>query len=717
MVRFGLLAAAALATPAAAEDHIEPQDDIVVTGTHIVMYGQTVTTVDENTIARLPVTTVGDLVKLAPGVAVMQGNGPRDISVSIRGSNARNGFGARNIVVYEDGFPVTQPDGLARFDLTDPHAYAAVDVVRGPSSARYGNYALGGAIDFRARSGADIDGWLAGADVGTDRYFNFYGAVGHKADGVDYALFGSFVGGDGATTHTRYRTGTINALASWAIDADDTLTAKAIYNRGTFELAARLSYDQYLANPYQQGCDHVAGRVAGCGTISVFANGRNGARVLQTATEGDLARDDQRAIIGLRHTHDFGRGTVLTTQVTLDGRNVYQPTSATPFKGTLNSVQASTALDFGGGGIAVWYGALDNRSFSFAKTPEGRDGFGAPTQTVLGTIANMGARAHAELGLGGGLDVLLGAAVERSMIDMRQTAYAHPVGSAMTQTFVPALRRFWNLAPEAALRWQANDALRFHARVGTGYGIPQSGQLFVTPAGVPGNNTDLGPQRNVGIDLGSELNIGQLRAELTGYSEWFENELVSQSAGINLLSFTTNVPRSRHRGVEFGLGWQSRTGLNARVSGGYTDQRYTEYAERLTNGTTTVVFDRAGNNIPGVIPFFGTARLGYDHRSGVGGMIEVMRRSGSVNDNANQLHLPGYTIANATLHFDHGGGRSLYVSIQNLFDKAYIGSATVIADSIATTGVQNGAGVLRGVGGSIYAGQPRSVFVGLKGHF
>ena len=36
----------------------------------------------------------------------------------------------RNIQVFEDGFPVTQPDGLSRTDLTDPHAYGAIDVIR-----------------------------------------------------------------------------------------------------------------------------------------------------------------------------------------------------------------------------------------------------------------------------------------------------------------------------------------------------------------------------------------------------------------------------------------------------------------------------------------------------------------------------------------------------------------------------------------------------------
>ena len=76
-----------------------------------------------------------------------QGNGPRDMGVSIRGSNARNGFGIRNIVIFDDGFPVTQPDGLSRSDLIDPHAYGAIDVIRGPSSALYGNYATGGAVN------------------------------------------------------------------------------------------------------------------------------------------------------------------------------------------------------------------------------------------------------------------------------------------------------------------------------------------------------------------------------------------------------------------------------------------------------------------------------------------------------------------------------------------------------------------------------------------
>src|SRR5262249_12604291 len=90
--------------------------------------GQTVTTVDGGRTGGTRAFTTGDLLQESPGVSIKQGNGPRDMGVSIRGSNARNGFGVRNIQVFEDGFPVTQPDGLSRTDLTDPHAYAGIDV-------------------------------------------------------------------------------------------------------------------------------------------------------------------------------------------------------------------------------------------------------------------------------------------------------------------------------------------------------------------------------------------------------------------------------------------------------------------------------------------------------------------------------------------------------------------------------------------------------------
>jgi iron complex outermembrane receptor protein len=709
--------------------------DVVVTARALSLTtkptGQTATTVSDAAVRNTPATTVADLVKLSPGVVVIQGNGPRDVGVSIRGSNARQSFGARNIQVFEDDFPVTQPDGLARFDLTDPHAYGAVDVVRGPSSARYGNYALGGAVNFRTRAGRDIQGAEIGTDVGGQGYANVYATIGHAGEGYEYSLFGSLVGADGTTGHTGYQTGTINALATVALGDRDRLTAKLIYNEGEFRLSTRLSYAQYLLNPYQQGCERAATAAPGCGTISVLVNGVSGARIAQTAAEGDLARNDRRTIVGTRWEHDLAANLTWRTQATFDSRVVNQPTGNTPFKGTLDSYALSSDVTWRGtiagmaatGFAGVFYGYLDNQSYSFNKTPAGRNGIGAPTQTVFGDIRNLGLRAREELALTPRLMLVAGIGAERSLIDVRQTAYAYPANAAATLTLIPAERRFWNVAPEASLQWQAIDAVRLHARVGTGYGIPQAGSLFVTPAGVPGNNTALRSQRNTGVDVGAQVSIGRtLTAELTGYQEWFRDELITQSAGVNLLAYTANAPRSLHRGVEAGLDWRPLLGTSLAVSYAYNDHHYTDFVERLTAGGRSAVFDRAGNAIPGVVPSFANIRLGYDQPSGgakgVGGFVEVTHRAAYVIDNANLLTIPAYTLVNLNLHYDPPPGPawwrriSLFASVQNLTDRTYVGSASIIADGIGADRT-----ALTNVTGSIYAGQPRTVFAGVKSRF
>lgn len=723
--------------PTPAERAPAPAGDIVVEGRALSLTtqvtGQTVTTVDQSAIRNTPATTIADIVKLVPGVAVIGGNGPRDVGVSIRGSNARQSFGARNIQVFEDDFPVTQPDGLARFDLTDPHAYGAVDVVRGPSSARYGNYALGGAVNFRTRAGRDLRGAEVGSDFGEDGYANVYATVGDAGERYEYSVFGSLAGGNGATGHSGYQTGTLNALATFRLGDRDRVTGKLIYNEGEFRLAIRSSLNQFRLNPYQQGCDHAATAAAGCATISVLVNGVNGARVAQTAAEGDLARNDRRTIVGTRWEHDFGAATTWRTQATFDSRVVNQPTSATPFKGTLDSYNLTSDLtdrrDLFGmastGFVQLFYNYLDNQSFSFNKTPAGRNGFGALSSTTFGDVRNMGVRAREELQVTPTLQLVAGIGAERSIIAVRSTAYAYPVGANPVLTLIPATRRFWNVASEASLVWQAADALKLHARVGTGYGIPQAGQLFVTPEGVAGNNTALRAQRNTGVDLGAEMKIGDtLTAEVTGYYEWFRNELVTQSAGVNLLAYTANAPRSVHRGVELGLAWRPFAGVAVQGSYGYTDQYYADFTERLTAGTVSRAIDRRGRAIPGVVPTFANARLGFDQpEGGWGGFVEATYRSRYYLDNANLLRLPAYTLVNLNLHWDPARSDeawsrlSLFASVQNLFDRTYIGSASVIADSLAASGAENGAAVLGNTTGSIYAGQPRTVYAGVKTRF
>ena len=228
--------------------------------------GQTETTIDRSQFDNRPSFSVADVLRESPGISVKQGNGPRDFGISIRGSNARNGFGIRNLVIFDDGFPVTQPDGLSRSDLIDPRAYGAIDVIRGPSSALYGNYATGGALNFRTRPGGTIDGVEYGVDGGSFGYLNNYLTAGKKVGNFEGSLFASDARGDGFIQNSWFNTQTVNFLGTLQATPDDRFTVKFINNNLDTRLPIRLSLNQYHQNPFQQGCD-IGRRSRGCGSV------------------------------------------------------------------------------------------------------------------------------------------------------------------------------------------------------------------------------------------------------------------------------------------------------------------------------------------------------------------------------------------------------------------------------------------------------------------
>jgi iron complex outermembrane receptor protein len=694
--------------------------------------GQTATTLDRSLFENRPSFSVGDVLRDSPGVSVKQGNGPRDLGISIRGSNARNGFGIRNLVIFEDGFPVTQPDGLSRSDLIDPRAYAAIDVIRGPSSALYGNYATGGALNFRTRPGGTIDGIEYGVDGGSFGYLNNYLAAGKKAGNFEASLFASDARGDGFIGNSWFNTQTVNFLATLRATPDDRFTVKLINNDLSTRLPVRSSLNQFYQNPFQQGC--ATGATAGCGTVPLFINGFNGPTTAQTAVQAGLGRNDRRTIVGGRWEHDFDNQTTWRNQFVFDDRDISQPTGATSAIGDFPSYNFMSDVTrrgeiFGMDSTTYFGGFYNTMSWSsdtrFLR-PGGNATLGLLQSNVLGEHTNYGVRAREELKLTSSLTAVAGVGWETTNLKGLNSVFKDPITGAPTLIAITADKQFQNTAPELALLYRLNDEWQFRSRVATGYGTPQVGNLFVLANGQNGNNTQLNSQKNLGYDLGFDWTPNNaLRLSLTGFYEFFKDELVTQATPVGApnTSFTFNAPRSEHRGVELAVDWKFHPGWRFLAAYTYLDQFYTEYTENLTSPPNTFSFNRAGNKIPGISPNELTTRLGYDELSGplagLGGFVEVQWKDSFYMDNANLLKAPGYELVNLNLHYntdlasDYLRKLSLYLEVRNVFNRTYVASANNIADSV-TAGVQSPASVLANTTGSIYAGSPRAFVAGMK---
>jgi iron complex outermembrane receptor protein len=696
--------------------------------------GQTETTIDRSRFENRPAFSVADVLRESPGISVKQGNGPRDIGISIRGSNARNGFGIRNLVIFEDGFPVTQPDGLSRSDLIDPKAYAAIDVIRGPSSALYGNYATGGALNFRTRPGHTIDGVEYGIEGGSFGYLNNYLAAGKKVGNFEYSLFASDARGDGFIGNSWFNTQTVNFLGTLHATPDDRFTVKFINNNLDTRLPLRQNLTQYYQNPFQQGCTTGTNLRLGCPTVPLFINGFNGATTPQTATQAGLGRDDRRTIVGGRWEHDFDNTTTWRNQFVFDDRNISQPTGSTSAIGDFPSYNYMSDITKRGEIFGLesttffgaFYNTLTASSDSRFVMPGGNATLGRLQSNTWSDTTNYGVRAREELKLTPQLTAVAGIGWETTNLKGLNTIFKNQkTGAAnVPPATINADKQFQNTAPELALLYRLNSEWQFRARAATGYGTPQVNNLFVLSNGENGNNTGLKTQKNLGYDLGFDWTPNKtLKFSATGFYEFFKDELVTQAtpAGSINTSYSFNAPRSEHRGVELAADWQFYPGWRFTAAYTYLDQYYTEYVEQITNATsgTTFSFNRAGNKIPGISPHELTARLGYDQMwgplAGLGAFVEVQWKDSFYMDNANLRRAPGYELVNLNVHYktdlqsDYFKSLNVYFEVRNVFDRTYVASANNIGNTVDPVGFQGLSST-----GSIYAGSPRAFMAGMR---
>lgn len=142
------------------------------------------------TITLAPVNSPWELFRQAAGLeAHEQGQGPGFASdLSVRGFSSDH---STDLALYIDGVPNNEPvnghaEGYNDINLLMPQVVSGIDVLKGPTSALYGNFAFGGAINVRTLnrySGMDVS-------VGSG---SFGAAQGSLITGFDHGTTGGIL--------------------------------------------------------------------------------------------------------------------------------------------------------------------------------------------------------------------------------------------------------------------------------------------------------------------------------------------------------------------------------------------------------------------------------------------------------------------------------------------------------------------------------------------
>ncbi|MEO1262289.1 MAG: TonB-dependent receptor [Bacteroidota bacterium] len=145
-----------------------------------------------------------------PGLISMNANNyAQDLRISIRGFGARAAFGIRGIKIIVDGIPETTPDGQGQVDNLNIGIVQNIEVIRGPSSALFGN-ASGGVISINTLNDFQKNYVNAGLTFGSFNFQQYQVTSGFKTKNTKYILHGSRSKADGYREYSSFQNNNFN---------------------------------------------------------------------------------------------------------------------------------------------------------------------------------------------------------------------------------------------------------------------------------------------------------------------------------------------------------------------------------------------------------------------------------------------------------------------------------------------------------------------------
>ena len=175
------------------------REEIVVSANRLELparrVGSSVTVLDRDEIEARHESTLLEVLRTVPGIAVVQAGGPgKAASVFVRGGNSSH------TLVLIDGVRVNS-NSSGEYDFSDlvTDDVERIEVLRGPQGTLYGSEAVAGVISVTTRRGEGPTRFRGEAEVGSDGYNRVFAGVSGGDERLDYRLSVSRTETDGVS--------------------------------------------------------------------------------------------------------------------------------------------------------------------------------------------------------------------------------------------------------------------------------------------------------------------------------------------------------------------------------------------------------------------------------------------------------------------------------------------------------------------------------------
>lgn len=576
-------------------------------------------------------------LKFVPGVRVEDELGSAGRTrIIIRGTGTRAnspaGSGVRGVKVLVDGIPKNNAGGSAQ-DLTniDLESVDRIEVLRGPSSALYGNQS-GGVVNIVTQTGKPATFAEYRQTVGSYGLFREHAKVGGEASHLSYFFSAFRTDQAGYRQNSMFNNTGFHSKFVLAVDDRSTATLIVSFDRNSERSPGPLTQALFDQDPSQADPTFLA----------------NGVRAVTDE---------------LRLGVTYQRQLLENSSIELTG--YYLPRHLGPFQ----QIGVRIPQDFmnRGGGARFLFGepigSLGSRltvGADFQDTPITTGTFNSSTGAALAETeehaTTFGVYALEELTLLPSL-VLSGAG---------RVDWVHYTSENLTKAAGLAGRDYRRFTPRIALTFSPLRTLSTYASFSQGFEAPIIGELRTLPGGAFGFNGALNPQTSNNYEVGARGVVadGRVDFELAAFRQDVQ-DLISPVGLFPNNSFQ-NVGQVRESGVEVGAHLRLLRGLTAGLAYTFSNFKFQDFV----SGTT--VF--SGNRLPGVPDHMWAGELRYRHESGVHAAVEVQASSPVYADNANSASVPRYTVLNASAGYDYERG-SLHLEpfllVKNATDQRY----------------------------------------------
>jgi iron complex outermembrane receptor protein len=655
--------------------HNEKLDAVVVTATRVAHESLTLP-MSVDRVGRAEIhdgqsqVNLSESLETVPGVSVQsRDNYAQDLQISSRGFGARSSFGVRGVRLYSDGIPGTMPDGQGQFSQFDLGSADHIEVLRGPFSALYGNSSGGVIAIFTedAPPGFELGSSLEYGSLNTQRYGAY---VGGDTGPVNYIMDVSHFQTDGYRYHSEAQRNLLNGKVRFKLDEVSQLTFIANAIETPFvQDPLGLTSAQLAANPMQAGTG-----ADQFNTRKSLAQEQLGLNYERRLTDNDTLV----AMVygGHRQTTQF-QSIPLSTQAA--------PTSpggvidlAREYEGT--DVHFSDHRDLWGTTLTttagISYDDLDEHRrgyLSYSGTDLGVEGALRRYETNL--VHDLDEYFQAQWDLTQKLHATAG--IRNSVVDI--TDHSHlSVSGALPLSGT----RYSATNPVAGLSYSITNGLSTYVSFGRGFETPTLNELAYRSinGSLPGMNFGLQPAHSSDYEVGVKSRGRMFRTDAALFFIRTIDELgVLQSSGGR--SVYENIGATQREGAELGVTADLPGNFAARVAYSYLKAVVADAYAGCAGTPCLATIIPAGNFLPAIPQNILYAGFTWRYpQTGFFITAETLARSRIYGDDRNTGYAGGYWTQNLRTGFEQqrtGWQTSEFVRIENMFNKAYVGSVIV----------------------------------------